>query len=432
MWWDPVERIYRNQAKCVQCAAATHHCTPGNDCNDRVRSWTSLDGVHWTQGRGWGKGIKGRLDDQELVIYDPDASAAKPYSFYSRANSANDVSTSPLGVRRFSAAHGDGVWQDEVVLSGLFPDAIDESTHPYPWDSTWTRLPVMVGSSVIWKLKDTVPPTYLAFLDDHWMWTMSCWKNNKGCDHQYTHEGCGALAPEEPCQAVDIRLASSRDGVTFIRRNSTPDVGGRCVGMCDPEARRALISGGMEGGWYSRGLWTLPSPVLTSDEKELRVFFHGTNVDNRGRVDPQARPPYSPPPGALKGGMTEGIGFASFRPDGLLGLRAPYGAQGEATTIPLTFSDDVSQLELNMDSGVGGVLRVEIQDATTGHPIPGWTLNDSTPLTRNSLSAIVTWRTWKRPEGSKLPPLAAGQSVLLRFLMEDTWLYSFRFRGVKI
>ena len=81
--------------------------------------------------------------------------------------------------------------------------------------------------------------------------------------------------------------------------------------MCDPDARRALISVGMAGSWMSRSVWANPcallalvlpthflpasdskacgrlaDPILTRDGRELRLFFNGRNVDNRNRVDP--------------------------------------------------------------------------------------------------------------------------------------------------
>ena len=90
----------------------------------------------------------------------------------------------------------------------------------------------------------------------HWLWTMTCWKHAPGCKDPsrpwQSQNGCVNLPAEEPCQPVDVRLAVSRDGVSFTRQNNTAPAGERCVGMCDPEARRALISVGMAGSWVNR------------------------------------------------------------------------------------------------------------------------------------------------------------------------------------
>jgi hypothetical protein len=170
------------------------------------------------------------------------------------------------------------------------PDRVDNSTHPRTAtagaNQTWATWPVEFGSSQQWKISNTIPPTYLMFAELHWPWTMKCWKNDVSHDGKRTckHEGCDGLAPEEPCQPVDVRLAVSRGGRVYTRQNSTPphaQPNARCVGMCDPDARLALIPAGREGSWYSRGVWVNPWPQLTADGQELRVFFHGRNVDNR-------------------------------------------------------------------------------------------------------------------------------------------------------
>ena len=257
---------------------------------------------------------------------------------------------------------GRTVWGEGIVLSGTTPDAIDDSTHARTAtagaNQTWATWPVEFGSGQPWKVPQTEPTTYFMLAEMHWLWTMKCWKHDATHDGKLTckHEGCDGLLPEEPCQPVDVRLAVSRDSIVsaalssrlsrttnykpyryvaaaaqhYTRQNSTPAADGRCVGMCDPDARRALIPAGPEGSWYSRGVWANPWPQLTADGQELRVFFHGRNVDNRNRVDPLARwiegNPLAP--------VAEGLGYASFRPDGLMGLRAGYGEQGSQRPRP--------------------------------------------------------------------------------------------------
>jgi hypothetical protein len=150
--------------------------------------------------------------------------------------------------------------------------------------------------------------------------------------------------------------------------------------------------------------------------------------------------------------LIEGAGFASFRPDAFFGLHAGYGAtgRGEVVTKPLrscgyqrrgadaawallsSGSGGICHgapvhgfgwaraLILNMDSGVGGELRVELQ-SVDGGALPGFTLNESVPMTRNSLRAQVSWA------GSTPLSALADQAIRLRFVMEDVWLYSFQF-----
>ena len=146
------------------------------------------------------------------------------------------------------------VWGTQWVLNNTAPDAVDDSTHPKSAtaaaNQTWATWPVEFGSGQPWKVRGTTPPTYILFAEMHWLWTMKCWKHDATHNGAKTckHEGCDGLAPEEPCQPVDVRLAVSRGGLHYTRQNSTPsEVTGRCVGMCDPSARRALIPAGTRG-----------------------------------------------------------------------------------------------------------------------------------------------------------------------------------------
>jgi hypothetical protein len=116
------------------------------------------------------------------------------------------------------------------------------------------------------------------FTEMHWLWQMTCWKRAPGCKDGtkpwQSQNGCVGLPAEEPCQPVDVRLAVSRDGVHFARQNSTPArPGGLCTGMCDQDARRALIGVGMAGTWMSRSVWANPNPVLSRDRQTLKLFF---------------------------------------------------------------------------------------------------------------------------------------------------------------
>eukprot|EP01046_Picozoa_sp_COSAG06_P042741 COSAG06_NODE_5489_length_3446_cov_2.584105_2_plen_150_part_00 len=133
------------------------------------------------------------------------------------------------------------------------------------------------------------------------------------------------------------------------------------------------------------------SYLLLQSGTELRLFFNGRNVDNRNRIDPLGAPGFDTSP------VIEGAGYAALRPDGLFGLRAQYGGtgRGEVVTKPLyscgraggSGGDEgeggwsrvssasggichgeqphgwgwAKELLLNMDSGVGGELRCELQ-----------------------------------------------------------------------
>lgn len=287
VWVDPLappaER-YRNQAKCANCKKRL-----GMD-GGLIAHWHSADGIRWVERPGW-QPRPGRLDNQEVIFYDEDALLTNrngsrqrgAYSLITRAPTINDISVQPLAVRRFLALdpfnctshngpNSSVCWDDGQVLTGTVPDSLDDSTHPRSVTAGafqgWDKWPVEFGSAQVWKVKRTFPPTYIMFTEMHWLWQMTCWKHAPGCANpakpQQSQNGCVGLPPEEPCQPVDVRLAVSRDGVTFTRQNSTPATpGASCTGMCDPLARRALISVGMAGSWMSRSVWSVSAPVTT-------------------------------------------------------------------------------------------------------------------------------------------------------------------------
>ena len=109
----------------------------------------------------------------------------------------------------------------------------------------------------------------------------------------------------------------------------------------------------------------------------------------------------------------------TLRPDGFASIHAPYGG-GELLTRPLRFAG--SQLMLNFSTSAPGGIRVEIQSAATGAPMPGFALADSVESIGDQLDRAVAWKTMGK-DVSRL----AGQTVRLRVVMMDADLYSLRF-----
>jgi len=126
---------------------------------------------------------------------------------------------------------------------------------------------------------------------------------------------------------------------------------------------------------------------------------------------------------AIKGAHQDGsfprVRRFTIRKDGFVSIRAQT-KPGELITKPLIFIGD--NLTVNYDSQLGnaGSIRVEILDAQR-HPIPGFTIQESTPLSTDEIDATVTWKS-----GSDLSALA-GTPIHLRFVLHHTDLFSFRF-----
>lgn len=110
-------------------------------------------------------------------------------------------------------------------------------------------------------------------------------------------------------------------------------------------------------------------------------------------------------------------GVAVARTDGFIVAEAAYTG-GELTTKPLVFEG--TTLQLNVDTGAGGIVQVEIQDQS-GRPLDGFTAADADEINGNYLRVAASWR--GRSDVSAL----AGQPVRLRFIMRDARLYSFQF-----
>jgi hypothetical protein len=111
----------------------------------------------------------------------------------------------------------------------------------------------------------------------------------------------------------------------------------------------------------------------------------------------------------------------SLRLDGFAAAVAPYRG-ANLVTKPVTFTGD--ELSLNFATSAAGGIRVELQDAS-GKPIPGFSLAEAVETIGNETDRVVRWKS-----GSDVGKLA-GRPVRIRFVMKDSRLYSYQFRGEK-
>ena len=108
----------------------------------------------------------------------------------------------------------------------------------------------------------------------------------------------------------------------------------------------------------------------------------------------------------------------SLRLDGFVSVHASYDG-GELLSKGFRFEGE--KLEINYESSAAGELRVELQDLE-GKPIPGFSLEQCTPIFGNEIERVVKWN-----DGSDVADLA-GLAIRMRIVMSDADLYSFRFR----
>lgn len=110
----------------------------------------------------------------------------------------------------------------------------------------------------------------------------------------------------------------------------------------------------------------------------------------------------------------------TYRRDGLVALSTlseKSTAEGEAVTVPLTFTGKT--LSLNYRTTSSGSIRVELQDAD-GKPLAPFTA-EKCSLSGDELAAKVGWA--KNSDVSSL----AGKPIRIRFVLKDAELFSMRF-----
>ncbi len=190
---------------------------------------------------------------------------------------------------------------------------------------------------------------------------------------------------------LDIQFAASRDGATWKRLD-----------------RRPFIGRGTAGG-YASGYAYMASGFISRPE-EIWLYYAVSN-HTHGNYD-------------VKRDKHVGtITRARLRRDGFISADADYEG-GEFTTPPLLFSG--RQLVLNVDTGAGGCVRVEIQPAA-GLAIEGFSAGDCEPMNGNFIRKVVSWRGKREAKNRTDVSQLAGKPVRLHFVMNDAKLYSFKF-----
>lgn len=360
VWLDPKappEHRFKTQAK-------SYHPT-------RFPMHSSPDGRHWQLFAE--PALSGPTDTQTIIFWDP---ARERYVMYTREWVRSDTERY-RAVRRLESDDLQQ-WDSESVV--FDPDETDRATYDTPDISP----PVDYYGATVFKYPlaeqdEAAAPddrVYIMLAQAFWHFT------DKGYD--------GVIGPF----VRDVRLAVSRDGKTFHR------AGGR----------NPFLRPGPAGSFDSKGVWALPHPIQMGDE--LWIYYVGTNQDRTSRptdsrIDPEA------PDGDRLGGISRAV----MRLDGFVSADAPYDG-GEFVTPLIRFAG--GRLELNVDTGGGGSVLVELLDSA-GDPIEGFTIEDAIPVNGNSVRMPVQWG------GDGDVGQLAGTPVRLRFVMRDCKLYAFQF-----
>ncbi len=112
--------------------------------------------------------------------------------------------------------------------------------------------------------------------------------------------------------------------------------------------------------------------------------------------------------------------LATLPVDRFVGIQSTTGNVGEWTTLAITLPSDPGHLIVNAQ--VNGSVQVEVLNPTTGQPFPGYGQNDTISIPPGDfLNALARWN------GADNLNSLAGQTVELRFLMNDATIYGFHF-----
>ena len=353
---------------------------PGTGLRGPHRVWYSADGLRWHLYDTLATGLRA-ADTQPSWFWDPRVGR---YVGYSREWIRQGEGA---GVRAASYNESDDLLHWDNMAMALEPDERDFTAAPRPLLDT-TRIEVKGENILPQREGDDQVLTPAAPLDFYGPGVFRYAEADQiyvALSPLYHHwRAEGKRTWPDTC---DVHLSLSRDGRHFHR----------------PEPRRPFLGVGAPGTFDSKWVWALPCPVRMGDE--LWIYYLGTNQDHSGRLDAAARVHRS------------SISRAILRLDGFVSADAAYEG-GTILTPPMVFEG--SRLELNLDTGAGGMVRVELLDAG-GKPIPGYTLAQADQLNGNSVRMAVSWR--GRRDVSPL----AGRPVRLHLRMRAASLYAFQF-----
>lgn len=276
---------------------------------------------------------------------------------------------------------------DTIVMA---PDELDNTSHPTDPHSAPAK---DYYGATVWQYPGVADGSvYFMFPERAWHFV-----------------GVGNTGPMPMPAEIDVGLAVSRDGLNF---SHIP-------------GRAPLLPLGRDGMFDSRMAWVLPQPVIRDDK--IFVYYAGSSHNHNGIPDP-ATPAY------LSRG---GISVAFARLDGFTSLDTAVSSSGSATatvtTKVLTFDAGgcinprptklcAAHLQLNLDTGTNGEVKVALLDGATGQPLPGLSLADAIPFVgTNSVRAVANWTIGADVSGLR------GKQLRVQIEMQGTKLYSLQF-----
>lgn len=352
----------------------------------------SRDGIHWTKPKLGLVEYQGSKDNN--IVWDgigthcftpfKDANpAAPPQARYKAISRGRPLGQKGLYVYQSpDAIHWSLIKNEPVITEGYF-----DSQNLAFWDPH-TQKYIDFHRTFTGGVRDIMTCTSEDFVN----WTKPVLLKYPGAEHQHLYTNAIRSYDRAPHlligfptrylpkdSQVEPVFMSSRDGLTF-KRYETP-----VVPRDAPEDRQ-----GNRSNYMVNGLVKIPSEPGRMSVFATEAYY----------VGPDTR-----------------VRRFSYRRDGFVAL-ADSEEGGELLTKPFSFTGD--QLELNFRTKATGSVKIELQN-TAGEPIPGYTLNDSVPLSGDSLEEIVQWKS----VGSSVKNLSENP-IRMRILVNHAELFAFQ------
>ena len=318
----------------------------------------SPDGLKWTYTPAAAFAVRG-LDTQNSACYDP---VLKRYVAYIRSNSLNyggrDVGDHPVKPERRGRA-----------IARM--ESLDFQK--------WSLPEIVIAPDIIDGLNmDMYTGPYSGYRDLHFQF-LSAYYHWSG--------------------KLNLQVAVSRDNINWVR-----------------PTRETLVDNGGEGAYDEYRIYAGPG-ILPAGKDEIAVYTRTGQGPHPGTVDPH----YEPGDWKSKDLPEGAMGRVVMRRDRIVGIEA--GSEtGIFATRNLIF--DGKKLTLNAEpTGPDPEIRVQVVQGTRSETavLPGFTFDDSVPLTTDELDGMVKWK-----EGSDMGAWS-GKPVRLQFHMRNMRIYGFRF-----
>ena len=253
---------------------------------------------------------------------------------------------------------------------GYSADAIEWTADPRnPVFDAWARATPVVRSGKVEQIHDAV-----------------VWKYHQYYLALYQYQRSG--------EEMTIELAMSRDGENFSYIQPGSEV----------------VRRGAAGQWDCDSI--APSVPLM-DEDEIKLYYSGYRFSQTKLIEGE-----------------HACGLATLRLDGFTHLTLEEGRdQGSVTTIPVDRGpvdrSTATELHVNASCAEGSRIEVELIDPESGQTLPGFSREECTPITTDSLAHRVGW-------GKRSLADARNTSFQIRFHLTSgratPRLYAFEFR----